>query len=142
MGIKLFGLFLLTILPALAQSERGNITGLVKDPSGAVIGGAQVTATFVATQLQTKTQTGPAGEYNIPVSPGEYTVIVTAPGFKRYERDNVTVPAASTARLDVELVLGGVNESVVVASDVAQLQTETAKVSTSVQNRMVDEAKA
>ena len=139
MGAKFFWLFLLTILPAFAQSERGNITGVVKDPSGAVIGGAQVTATFVATQLQTKTITGPAGEYNIPVSPGEYTVTVTAPGFKRYERDNITVPTASTARLDVELVLGGVNESVVVASDVAQLQTETAKVSTSVQNRMVDE---
>ncbi|HLJ18247.1 MAG TPA: hypothetical protein VKV15_27395, partial [Bryobacteraceae bacterium] len=41
--------------------------------------------------------------------------------------------------LDAELVVGGVNENVVVTSEAAQLQTETAKVSTAVQNRMVDE---
>src|ERR1700685_1371865 len=126
MSAKSFGLVLLTVLPIFSQSEQGNITGVVRDPTGAVIGGAQVTATLVATNLQTKTQTTAAGEYNIPVSPGDYKVIVTAAGFKRSERDNVTVSTASTVRLDAQLVLGGVNESVVVTSDIAQVQTDTA----------------
>ena len=139
MKIKLSVLTLLTVCPVLCQSELGNITGVVKDLSGAVVGGAEVSATFIATNLQTKTLTTTAGEFNIPVSPGDYKVTVTAPGFKRYERENVGVSTASTVRLDVQLVVGGVNESVVVRSDIAQVQTETAKVSTSVQNRMVDE---
>jgi Carboxypeptidase regulatory-like domain/TonB dependent receptor len=139
MSLRFLASALIAVFPLLSQSERGNITGVVKDPSGAVIGGAQVTATFVATNLQTKTQTTAAGEYNIPVSPGDYNVTVTAAGFKRYEHNYVTVSTASTVRLDAELVLGGVNEIVTVTSEVAQLQTETAKVSTSVQNRMVDE---
>ena len=137
--MKLLVLALLTVFPVFSQSEQGNITGVVKDASGAVVGGAQVSATFITTNLQTKTLTTTAGEFNIPVSPGDYKVIVTAAGFKRYERENVSVSTASTVRLDVQLVVGGVNESVVVRSDIAQLQTETAKVSTSVQNRMVDE---
>ena len=111
----------------------------MKDPSGAVIGGAEVTAMSLATNVETKTQTTAAGEYNIPVSPGDYKVTVTATGFKRYERDRVTVSTASTVRLDAELALGGVNESIIVTSELAQLQTETAKISTAVQNRMVDE---
>ncbi|HLJ13569.1 MAG TPA: hypothetical protein VKV15_03670 [Bryobacteraceae bacterium] len=49
------------------------------------------------------------------------------------------MPTVTTVRLDAELVVGGVNENVVVTSEAAQLQTETAKVSTAVQNRMVDE---
>lgn len=126
-------------IPALCQSERGNITGMVKDPTGAVIAGAEVTATSLATNVQTRTQTTAAGDYNIPVPPGDYKITVTTSGFKSYERPSITVATATTVRLDAELVVGGVNESVVVSSEVAQLQTETAKVSTAVQSRMVDE---
>jgi hypothetical protein len=139
MKLRLSLVGLLAVVPAFCQTERGNITGQVKDPSGAAVAGAQVTAVHVATNMQLKTETTPAGEYNIPASPGVYRVIVAAPGFKRYVRDNVNVATASTVRLDAALELGTVNETVEVTSDVAQIQTETAKISTPVQNRMVDE---
>jgi outer membrane receptor protein involved in Fe transport len=131
---------MLCILASLfAQTERGNITGLIKDPSGGAIPGAEVTATHVSTNQQIRTVSTAAGDYNLPVPPGIYRVTVSAPGFKRYAHPNVNVATASTVRLDAALELGTVNESVEVATNVQQIQTETAKVSTSVQNRMVDE---
>ena len=132
-------LSLLFTLSLLAQTERGNITGQVTDSSGAAIPGAEITAVHLSTSVQSKTTTTTAGEYNIPVPPGNYQVVVVAAGFKRHVRENVTVATASTVRLDAVLEVGAVSESVEVTGAVAQIQTESAKVSTAVQNRMVDE---
>src|SRR5437667_1577636 len=132
-------LLLSAVLPLYSQIERGNITGQVKDASGAGIPGAEVIATHVFTGVQTKTQSTTAGDYNLPIQPGRYRVVVTAPGFKRYLHDNVTVATSSSVRLDAALEIGAVSESVEVKAEVAQIQTETAKVSTAVSNKLVDE---
>ena len=124
-----FCVLALLAAPLFAQTERGNITGQVKDPSGAAIGGAEVTATYVTTNVQARTVTTGAGEYNLPAAPGLYHVVISAAGFKRYVRDNVTVPAATTVRLDSTLELGSVNESVEVTADVTLLQSETVNLS-------------
>ncbi len=134
-----WSLLFLLAASLLAQTERGNITGQVKDPSGAAIPGAEVSAVQVTTNLRNTAQSTTAGEYNIPVPPGVYRVVVSAAGFKRYARENVTVTAATTIRLDAMLEIGALTETVEVSSEVQQLQTETAKVSTSVQNKLVDE---
>src|SRR5437870_11947550 len=102
--------YLLTLLVPVflfAQSERGNITGQIKDSSGAAIAGAEVTAVYVTTNVQTNTRTTEAGEYNLPAAPGVYRVTIAAPGFKRYVRDNVTLATATSVRLDAILELGG-----------------------------------
>lgn len=122
-----------------AQSELGNITGLVSDPSGGVLAAAEVTVTNIATNIKKTTNTTSGGEFNVPVAPGTYQVQVTMPGFKRHVRENVVVSAATTVRLDATLEVGEVTESIEVSTDVAQVQTENAKISTSVQNRLVDE---
>ena len=122
-----------------AQSELGNITGLVSDPSGGVLASAEVTVTNIATNIKKTTNTTSGGEFNVPVAPGTYQVQVTMPGFKRHVRENVVVSAATTVRLDATLEVGEVTESIEVSTDVAQVQTENAKISTSVQNRLVDE---
>ncbi|MFN7939602.1 MAG: TonB-dependent receptor [Bryobacteraceae bacterium] len=132
-------LFVLFTASLFSQTERGNITGQVKDPSGASIAGAEVVATHTLTNVQSRTISTAAGDYNLPLSPGPYRVAVTAAGFKRYEHTNVTLATSSTVRLDATLELGAVSESVRVTTEVAQIQIETAKVSTAVQNRMVDE---
>jgi len=130
---------LLSILPLLAQTERGNITGQVQDPSGAAVAGAEVVATHAATNVQARTITSAAGDYNIPISPGTYRITASAAGFKRYEHAGVNLPTSSTVRLDITLAIGNVTEILEVSQALAQVQTETAKVSTAVQNRMVDE---
>ncbi|HET8549818.1 MAG TPA: TonB-dependent receptor, partial [Bryobacteraceae bacterium] len=71
--------------------------------------------------------------------PGVYRVEIVASGFKRYVQDNVTVAAATTLRLDPQLQLGQVTESIEVTGGAVQIQTDNAKVSTHVQNKLVDE---
>src|SRR5262245_47335325 len=137
--IRISCLLLAAALPLFCQTERGNITGQVKDGTGAGIPAAEVIATHVLTGVQTRTQSTTAGDYNIPIQPGPYRVSVTAPGFKRYLHDNVTVATSSTVRLDPVLEIGAVSESVEVKAEVVQIQTETAKVSTAVSNKLVDE---
>ena len=71
--------------------------------------------------------------------PGTYRIEITAPGFKRYIQQNVVVSAATTVRTDIQLTLGQVSEQVEVTAATAVIQTENAKVSTQVQNKLVDE---
>ena len=135
---------LLTLL-ALAcivygQSERGNISGIVTDPAGAAIGSAKLTIVHRDTNTASNVATTEGGEYNVPnLTPGTYRIEITAPGFKRVVQENVIVAAASTLRLDVQMQLGQVSETVEVTASAVQLQTDNAKVSTHVQNKLVDE---
>src|SRR5438093_7382741 len=136
--------FCVTVLLAAAllhaQSERGNITGLVTDSTGAAIVGASVVITNRGTNTALTVPTTTAGEYNVPsLVPGEYKVEISAAGFKRFVQDRVTLTAAGTVRVDAQLQVGQVSESVEVTASVTQIQTENAKVSTAVQNRLVDE---
>src|SRR5688572_2325780 len=121
------------------QTERGNITGVVTDPTRAVIPGAEITVVAIATNLTQTTISGSGGEYNVPVAPGTYSVQVSLTGFKKYVADKVVVTAATTVRLDIKLELGQLSDVIEVSPDLAQLQTENAKISTAVQNRLVDE---
>ncbi len=88
-------LFLSTCL--FAQSERGTISGLVSDPSGAAISGAELVAVNTATNATARNVTSNSGEFNIPnLVPGSYRLEVTATGFKRIIQQNVIVAAASS----------------------------------------------
>jgi hypothetical protein len=130
---------LLTPITILGQSELGNITGVVTDPSGGAIAGAQIMIVATATNTTRTTISGTAGQYNVPVAPGGYRVQVSMPGYKKYLADNVIVTAATAIRLDIKLELGELTEVISVTPDLARLQTENAKISTSVENRLVDE---
>src|SRR5262249_29481941 len=72
----------LCILNAVAQNVTGSITGLVTDPSGAVVSGAKVTAENSATGVKTVVETNQVGAYTLRFLPiGTYTVTVEAKGF-------------------------------------------------------------
>ncbi|MGH9674257.1 MAG: carboxypeptidase-like regulatory domain-containing protein, partial [Bryobacteraceae bacterium] len=123
-----------------AQTERGNITGSVTDSSGARIPGAMVTITNVATNQSSSVTSTEAGDYNLPgLSPGTYRVEFSASGFKKSVREGIVVTASGTIRADARMEVGQVSETVEVTSDIAQVQTENAKITTAVQNKMVDE---
>ncbi|MEZ5354686.1 MAG: carboxypeptidase regulatory-like domain-containing protein [Bryobacteraceae bacterium] len=123
-----------------AQSDRGVITGSVTDAAGAVIPGAEVRATNVASGTPYATTTTDTGDYTIPsVQPGVYRLAVTQQGFKQFQVSNVVLIAGGTVRVDARLEIGQVTESIEVSSDIAQIQTETAKISTQVSTKMVDE---
>jgi hypothetical protein len=124
---------------ALPQGVQGVITGQVIDPSGAAVPAAEVVATNVATNVSSTTQSAGSGDFTLPAYPGVYRLQVAADGFKRHVRDNVTVAASTTVRVDLILELGSVSETVEVSGSLLTVQTEDAKVSTSVENKLVDE---
>ena len=124
----------------MAQSERGNITGVASDPSGAAVAGAEITVTQRDTNAVVKGTTTASGEYNIPnLIPGAYRIDIVAAGFKRFVQQNLMINAGNTVRVDATLQLGQVSESVEITAAVSTIQTENAKVSTLVENKLVDE---
>jgi len=123
-----------------AQSERGNIAGLITDPTGAVVAGAELSVVNRDTNATARSASNAGGDFNVPnLLPGTYRIEITAPGFKRFIQQNVVVAAATTVRTDIQLTLGQVSEQVEVTAATAVIQTENAKVSTQVQNKLVDE---
>jgi hypothetical protein len=124
---------------ALAQTERGNITGLVTDSSGAAVPAAQVVVTHKATNTAVRLATTSSGEFNAAaLSPGDYAIEVTAEGFRRFSQQNLTLIAAGSLRVDVQLQVGAVSETVEVTAAALQVQADNAKASTSVNGVLVD----
>ena len=116
-GVKVFRIFCVLLLaatsPVFSQLDRGTITGVVTDPSGAVIGDAKITVVNADTNASLATSTTMSGDYTLPaVRLGQYRVEVVAAGFKRGIRDNVVVSAGSTVRLDITLEIGAVTDSI------------------------------
>src|SRR5712691_8368417 len=139
--MRRFTILLFLLCPAVwGQTERGNITGAVTDTSGAAVPAVTVTITNVATNQGATVTTTSAGDYNGPnLPPGDYRLEFSATGFRKTVRDNVVLTAASTVRVDGQLEVGQVTDTIEVRADVAQIQTENAKITTAVQNRLVDE---
>lgn len=129
---------LVCAVPMAAQVDRGTITGIVTDQSGAVIPGAQITATNIDTGVTTDTVTTGTGGYTIANAPiGRYEIRISQAGFKTYRRSGLTLAVAQTLRLDVTLETGQVSESVTVTAETTLLKTETSQVSTTISSKLV-----
>ena len=88
----LAGLFL--ALGLAWASITGSISGVVTDPSGAVISGAAVAATNTQTGVKTKVTTDSKGFYSLPALPiGTYDLLVTQAGFKSYTQSGLVIDA-------------------------------------------------
>jgi hypothetical protein len=123
-----------------AQSTYGALTGVVVDASGAAEVGATVTLTNVGTSDKQVQATGETGLYSfVNLYPGQYRVTVDKTGFKRVDRQNVTVLVQQTTRLDIGMSVGAASETVTVTSDVPLLQAETSSLGQVVEERNADE---
>jgi hypothetical protein len=124
---------------ALAQSDRGTITGEIADPAGALVAGASVEATNVETGTAYQTATSATGNYTLSQLPaGNYVMSVIVPGFKRYVRQNIVVSVAGTLRIDVVLEVGATSESVTVTEAAPLLKTESGELSHNMTTERVD----
>ncbi|MGA2267983.1 MAG: carboxypeptidase regulatory-like domain-containing protein [Bryobacteraceae bacterium] len=124
----------------LAQTDRGVITGTVKDASGAVVPGARVTAIQPSTNASFRTSTTASGDFTVPSLPvGNYRVRIENAGFKIYIANDIVVAAGATVELNVALEVGTAQQTIEVAANAQMLQAETARVATEVSNRLVDE---
>ena len=122
--------------PARAQiGGSGSIQGTVLDNSGAVVPGATVTATNVATGVATTRVTTAAGVYSVsPLPPGEYQVEVRLEGFQPYVREPVLVDALAVVGLNVTLTVGGVAQEVTVSATAPALRTADARLGQTIRN--------
>src|SRR5262249_13142976 len=127
-------------LTALAQSDRGTITGAVSDPAGAVVAGAPIQARNVETGVGYQAATSATGNYTIPGLPvGTYEVSEAVQGFKKYTRAGLQVAVAQTLRVDIPLEVGSSTESVTVTEAAPLLKTESGELSHTVDlNQMTE----
>jgi outer membrane receptor protein involved in Fe transport len=129
LGLAFFAAFLVTARVALPQEITGAITGTVTDPSGGAIPNASVTATNVQMGTTWPTQTNSAGVYNLPRLPiGQYTLKVSAKGFKTELRPAFELQMNQVARIDVKLTVGAVTQTISVTAAPPLLQTDTMQV--------------
>jgi len=120
-----------SFVPAWGQEVTAAIVGTVTDPSGAPISGAAVTATDTERGTTWTAKTGDSGSYNLPRVPvGTYKVEIAAGGFQKAVHPPFTLVLNQTARVDVQMKVGQVTETVEVTGTAPVLQTENAQVST------------
>ena len=119
-------------VPGLAQeASEGRITGTITDPTGAVIPDVTITATHQDTAVPRRAVSTGTGVYNfVRLQIGEYTVTVSATGFKTFERGGIGVFSGITVPLDIQLEVGDITETVTVEAATPTLDTTTATVGT------------
>jgi len=121
---------------ALAQLNRGSLTGLVTDSSGAAVPGAKVLARNEGTSGLTETVTNESGQFTLPNLPtGMYSVTIESPSFKKSERRGIELNVSQVVRVDVSLEVGSVAETVEVSGELPRVQTDSPEVGTSLTNR-------
>lgn len=125
-GILWLFLTIALSLPLLAQETTGVILGTVRDASGAVVPGVQVTVTERSTSAVRTATTDNEGAYVVPLlPPGIYTVSAEHPGMQRSVRNNVQVQITERIPVDFDLKVGSLEEVVTVTSETSLVQTET-----------------
>ena len=118
--------FVLLLLSAcVLGQDRGSITGIVTDSTGAMIVGASVTARNLNTGFTQSASTGATGSYSFLYMPlGSYSITAEMQGFRKAEARDVEVNVNSSVRLDMHLSVGGVEEIVEVSAEAPLLETE------------------
>src|SRR4051794_19546978 len=127
---SLVALLLLSGMSLFGQT-LGEITGQVGDASGAGVPDSAVTLTNTATNAVRQTNTNGQGLYTFPsVPPGVYNLKVEHPGFKAAASNNVELQVQQTVRLDLNLQVGEVTQTVEVSASAALLQAENSTIGT------------
>src|SRR5579864_3124613 len=118
-------LFLLSF-SAFGQVSTSRLVGVVQDPTGAAVAGAQVQLKSEATGTTFTTTTSGSGSYAFEaVQPGAYTVSVEAPGFRKFSSQGNAVTIGQPATVNVTLEVGSVSETVNVSAVAETVQTST-----------------
>jgi hypothetical protein len=126
---RLTSILLLLPFGLLSQDAgTGTLTGVVMDPAGAAVPGANVSVTAIATHLVRSSSTDVVGNYtfaNLPI--GRYDVTVANSGFATITNTNVTVSVGTSTHLDVRLSISAANQEISVQAQTDQLNVSNAE---------------
>src|SRR5580658_9105412 len=115
-------------ITAFAQSTA-SLSGVVTDPTGAVVPGARVTVQSLATGIDRDIVTDSAGIYVVPsLQPGDYQVQATAAGFATVTIKKVTLDVDKKVAVNLSLPLASTGATVEVQSAASQIETSTITV--------------
>ncbi|MGI4756593.1 MAG: carboxypeptidase regulatory-like domain-containing protein [Janthinobacterium lividum] len=131
----------ISAVPALAFGQStATIAGTVKDPTGAVLPGAQVTVHNLGTGVDRTLASDGAGQYVVPsLPPGDYSIRVTAPGFSAYTVQRFTLLVDAKSNLDIPLAPASAGETVQVESAASLVDSESITVGQVIDRQTVQE---
>ncbi len=123
-----------------AQSNAADLRGFVRDPTGAVVVGASVTARNTSTNIARDATTNDEGFYQIlNLPPGDYEVTVEAANFKKAVLPSITLTVGQRADLDVPLEIGQVGESVTISGATTELvETSRTAVANTIEQQRIE----
>ena len=123
---RVFWLAQLLLAGALwAQVNRSTITGTVTDATAAMVPGVEVTAVNLGTNVSAKTTSNQDGIYVVPnLFPGQYSVAFKKDGFETQTHPSITLESTKVARIDAQLVVGAVSQSMTVTADAPVLDLD------------------
>jgi hypothetical protein len=145
MGLRALGCALSLILiclsgRVLAQQGQASITGTVQDASGAVLAGVNITVTAKDTGVVTRATTNASGLYSVLYLPvGTYTVQAAKDGFKTAIQTGLVLSAEQQAAANFTLTVGQVNEKVEVSANAQAVDTESASLAQTINERTITE---
>ena len=123
-------LALLTSVSLFGQERSGELNGVVKDATGAVVPNANVTITNKASSRVFNTKSGSDGTYIArELEPGRYSVLFEATGFSRFEAADVILLVGQRLRVDASLTVGGVEQTVQVTEQAPLIDTSRTSIS-------------
>jgi len=127
--------------PALfAQNYRGQVQGIVTDPTDAAVAGARVTLKNVNTGVEAVQTSNQIGQYVFGyVEPGQYSLTVEAKGFNKFVQENISVLTRGDVTVNARLTVGGVSEQVTVSEAVAAVEFNTSTLATTVNGKTLKE---
>ena len=138
-GVRLLVCLFLAASLSFAQSPNGTISGIVLDPSGGVIVGADVLIINNATGVQYPGKANSEGYYVVPnIPPGNYRIQVSNSGFKTIIKPDIVIHVQDALAINFTLPIGAASEIVTVEGGAAIINTENAAVSTVVDSKYVD----
>ncbi len=133
-------IFALSVLPVVnAQETTGAIKGYVKDKTGGTVAGAEVELSGSALITPRKAEADSAGYFYFQlVPPGEYTLTVTAKGFRAYKQTNIQISAGKLPTFEIGLDVGAVTETVEVSARGPLVDVSSSKVQTVIDEGLID----
>jgi hypothetical protein len=139
--LSIFGLGLMFSPPALySQQSSAAINGTVKDSSGAVVEGATITLTNVATSVPRSTVSNSAGTYVfVDVLPASYSLRVSKAGFNTVEQQQIVMNVNQTATYDFNLTVGATQQTVTVEAAAVAIEASTSELGTVINEQAVND---
>ena len=127
-------------LSLAAKAQQATVVGTVIDPSGAAVANATITVTDLDSGVSRTIQTNSTGQYVVPdLNIGHYSVKAQASGFKVDEQKDVVLQVGDRARIDFQMQVGQIQETITVEANPVRVQTDSGEQSSVITGQQISQ---